>query len=307
MKRDQRTWLLIGGAVLIVGLLVVVLAGIARRGALRPVGLGPERTEPGRYFIFPLIFVSPAEPPATPWRWPAYGIGVPTQYPVDTTALFAERDYWYYDWSPRCLDRQVPMVWRDVTSALWACNDGRPLLVLNEPDYVGQANLTPAQVAARLYEVRHWRGEIYCCGTAAHHLAYIAAVIDAYQAQYGAWPAAGWHVHGYSNRAVWVKDIPDVKYVPGALADLDAFIAYVRGRGLLGRGVVVSEYGVLSRKDWHIPAELVPAFRAYRAGLAQRPAVLATAWFSTYYLPLSASDLLYQDGRLTALGIEWRR
>lgn len=274
----------------------------------------PDELHPvGRRFIFPLILVNDAR---RPWPWPRWGFGQPSQETVSSAQLTAGiTDYWWYAWWEGCGDtRQIPMVWRDVSPTLWRCNDGRPVLVLNEPDRVGQADLTPEQAADRLHQVvaGGWRGEVWCCGTAVENLVYADAVVASYTSRFGEWPATGWHVHMYSNRAIWTRDLDDAKkYVPRALADLDAFIAHMRARGLLGRGIVLSEYGALSAwwpkaNAWHSPAQLVPTFQMFANGLRQRKDVLAYAWFSSFYASLSASDLLWSDGRLTELGAAWR-
>ncbi len=274
---------------------------------------GPAFFPAGKRVAFPLILVNNAR---QPWHWPRWGYGHPSPDQINDTALKTGiAEYWWYDWSPRCADaRQVPMVWRDVTPDLWLCNDGRPVLVLNEPDRVGQADLIPAEAADRLRQVvaGGWQGEIWCCGTAVENLSYADAVVASYTTRFGEWPATGWHVHMYSNRAIWVRDLDDAnKYVPAALADLDIFIAHMRTRGLLGRGIVLSEYGALSTwwpqaNAWHSPKMLVPTFTMYADGLRKRKDVLAYAWFSSNYQPLSASDLLWSDSTLTELGIAWR-
>jgi hypothetical protein len=317
-------------ALLLCGPLLAACVAVPPRAPLPPAARGlsplptptpaiqaaaaPDELHPtGSRFIFPLIVVNNAR---APWPWPRWGYGRPTQYTVSDAALRQGiTAFWWYDWGPGCADaRQVPMVWRNVTPALWACNDGRPVLVLNEPDVTGQADLTPAQAADRLHQVvaGGWRGEVWCCGTETWHLAYADAVVDSYSARYGSWPATGWHVHAYSNRAVWVADLEDAKkYVPRALLDLDAFTAHMRARGLLGRGVILSEYGALSAWYphlglWHQPAQLVDTFTMYADGFRQRPEVISAAWFSSYYVSLSASDLLWADGTLTELGQAWR-
>ena len=251
------------------------------------------------------------------WNWPCLGYGRPTQHNIsDATLRQGITNFWWYDWTGRCLDdKQVPMVWRDISAELWSCNDGRPLFVLNEPDVAGQAELTPAQAADRLWAItaEGWYGEVWCCGTEIWHLDYIDAVIASYTARYGAWPATGWHVHMYANDAVWVQDLQDSnKYVSRSFVELDAFIAYMRARGLLGRGIVLTEYGALSAwwpsiQLWHSPTQLVPTFTAYANGIRQRPEVVSAAWFSSYYQSLSASDLLWSNGSLTELGVAWRQ
>jgi hypothetical protein len=249
------------------------------------------------------------KPPA--WLWPAKGFGRLIQYQHVDTAL-RQGDFWYYDWTARCQDRhQVPIISMDFTPTLWQCNDGRPLLLLNEPE---QINLTPEEVAWRiaLTDVE-WRGEVYCCGTLAHELGYLAAIVATYEAEFGPWPVdhLGWAVHVYSNRAVWTPTINDPTLVPRAIQDVDALRQYLVDHKLYGRGIIITEYGVLSAHGptlgWHWPLDLVGAFNAYQRELKMHPYVKTAAWFSSYYPPLNASDLLWSDGRLTELGQLWLR
>ena len=61
-------------------------------------------------------------------------------------------------------DLYVPMVWKydGETASIQA--DGRPLFLLNEPDYATQANMTDEEVAAALLAYQDWEGEIFGLG-----------------------------------------------------------------------------------------------------------------------------------------------
>jgi len=253
----------------------------------------------------PLVPVSSGRV-ASPWPWRKHGFGYPQESGVDAH-LLSETGAWWYDWSWRHGVNQIPMVWRSIDNRIWEGNDGRPVFVLNEPERSGQADLTPVQAAdvvARILD--SWTGEVWGIGTLAHELDYCDAVCAAYQAVRGKpLELTGWAVHVYSNRAVWERDINSASYVDGALADLDAFIAHQRAAGRLGRGVIITEYGALSATYWHSVEEMVDMFAAYEAGFQQRGDVVAWAPFSANYPPYDSTDLLNDDGTLTALGRMW--
>jgi hypothetical protein len=52
-------------------------------------------------------------------------------------------------------------------------------------------------------------------------------------------------------------------------------------------------------------AALQETFLAYEEGFRERTAVLSWAWFSVHYDPMSGSDLVENDGRLTNVGFAW--
>lgn len=249
------------------------------------------------------------------WDWPAQGHSSTWNGPALSSPA------WHYDWTATCAEPDhIPMVWSaGAEAAVGACNDGRPLLVLNEPERHDQANTPPDRAADLLHRVAgRWVGEIWCCGTDATALDYALAVVDSYQARYGAWPATGWHVHAYANSSLqrnargWIPDAEFRSLVApwraeATLQQVDAFAMTMRMRGVLGRGIILSEYGALSATYWHQPADLVPIYRAYRAGIARRPYIISAAWFAAYDRRFDASNLLTVDGRLTPLGIEAQR
>ena len=250
--------------------------------------------------------------PTTPvagYQWPARGFGHPPEaWAVSHAALIGEAPVWFYDWWWDCgrwlndAGLYVPAVARAWYPQVLQCNDGRPLLVLNEPEEVGQAELTPAQAAAVLHAAASsgWRGEVWCCGMQVQHMPYTRQLLAAYRAAYGAWPADGWHVHVYSQRDGRTHNATTLADVLEGLAALDAFVAWAQGEGVLGRGVVVSEFGALADS----PIDLA-ILEAFEAEFGVRPEVLTGAWFSLRYEPWAGSDLVEADGRLTALGEEW--
>lgn len=265
--------------------------------------------------FLPILFGAGVRSQTLPaWDWPGQGWGVGPAYEAvtkDTTL-----PGWWYDWAPACRDaRQIPMVWAaSDRAAVLACNDGRPVLVLNEPERADQANTPPEQAADLLYQVAsQWTGEVWCCGTDVTATAYALAVVDSYERRYGRWPATGWHAHAYANNTLtldsrgWVSaaeyaTLTAPRRAEATLCQADAFAAALRARGVLGRGVILSEYGALSN-TWHFqPDDLVPLYQAFRVGIARREYIVSVAWFTAYDWRFDASNLLTADRRLTALG-----
>lgn len=229
--------------------------------------------------------------PVHGYVWPSRGFGH-SIWDISHAALIGEQPVWFHDWWWDCArwvnDRgvYVTSVARAWQPEVLSCNDGRPLLVLNEPEEVGQADLTPEQAAWILHAAATsgWSGPIFCCGTQAAHLPYMRRLLTAYRAAYGTWPADGLHVHVYHG-----------------VAELDAFMQWAVDEGILGRGVVVSEFGYLT--DDPIS---VMQMRSLIAALEIRPQVLAHAWFSLNSPDWPSSNLLNADGTLTELGQAWR-
>ena len=226
------------------------------------------------------------------YQWPARGFGHPPEaWAVSHEALIGDAPVWFYDWWWDCArwfndaGLYVPAVARAWYPQVMACNDGRPLLVLNEPEDAAQAGLTPEAAAAVLHEaaISGWSGPMYCCGTQAAHLPYMQRLLTAYRAAYGEWPAEGLHVHVYHG-----------------VAELDAFMQWASGEGILGQGVVVSEFGYLTEDPIS-----VTQMTALTDEIEARPWVLTSAWFSVNYAPWRSSDLLTAGGALTELGAAW--
>ena len=242
-------------------------------------------------YLLPLLVA------ATGWAWPADGYGVAPPWQATTNEVSIVDAGWHYDWSARCPEpNHIPMLYDGKRSYEWEwlaeCNDGRPVLVLNEPEIVGEAELTPAETAVVLHRVvQAWRGEVWCCGWNIGHpggIEHALATLDAYEDAYGTW-AAGWHIHLYPS--------PDIAT---ALARYDTFVAMLRERGVLGPGVIVSEYGA----GWQEP---VTTLRAWRKAFAERPEIVSAAWFlargiSSWH---AAGSLVDGSGALTPVGVEW--
>ena len=123
------------------------------------------------------------------WTWNPHGFGRPIQHDVSDQALRQVPAFWWYNWGPWCDDnQQIPMLWNaNSLDALRHCNDGRPVLVLNEPERPDQGNMSPELAAAHLWLIVRsgWHGEIWCCGTLAYDLDYLDAVVATYEKNYG--------------------------------------------------------------------------------------------------------------------------
>lgn len=288
---------------IMVGLVVAVevaVVAVALSGCARPGPMPREVGVAGRVYV-PLA-------PVASYRWPTRGFGHPPEsWAVSHAGLVGDRPYWFYDWWWDCTrwsgegQRYIPAVARAWYPAVLACDDGRPLLVLNEPEDAAQAGLAPAAAAAVLRQaVLAWDGEVWCCGIQVQHLPYARLLLAAYRAEYGDWPAAGWHVHVYSQRDGRTKDAMAMADVQEGLRALDAFTLWAAGEGVLGRGIVVSEYGALADR----PVDMA-VMEAFEAEFGMRADVISWAWFSVNYGPWAGSDLVGDDGTLTELGRAW--
>ncbi len=94
-----------------------------------------------------------------------HGIGVPIQYtdPNIWAAQYPEIPFVTWRSSDCHHANNIPLVWRSELPEE-NCNDGRPLLLFNEPHSKGQSNLTPRQAADFAMQHQDWEGPIYCCG-----------------------------------------------------------------------------------------------------------------------------------------------
>ncbi len=257
--------------------------------------------------------------PAVQWIWPKMGFGYACggyggdcteQYDIHllTNGISADH-YWTYDWGSSCTRdgmQMVPMLWGATSRPPAACDDGRPLLILNEPERPEQANVSPA-VAARMVHDVQWHGPIYCCGVMVERIDWMQQFVAAYMAAYGELPPlAGITAHVYNRGGVWVLDTNDPKYAVIETQRVDTFIAAMKQLGIFGKGLVLSEVGVLATEDYFSHASLVPSFNVYADYAARTPDILTWAWFSSNYPQFSSGNLVHTSG-LTELGQAWRQ
>lgn len=264
------------------------------------------------------------------YRWPAAGVAVPGAFRDDLPVLYradgSGPPIWFADWWLGCEmysdnglpfgqglyhASYVPMVRRAWDPFALRCNDGRPLLVGNEPELAGQDNMTPAAMASLLHTaIAQWRGLIWCCGVMVQHTAYMAQVIAEYRRLYGAWPpSVGVHAHLYlvgQDGSPVISSLSD-EDVTRAQAALDAFLALLADNGLLARRMVISECCVLSNSLSQ--AQVWGAAQRLLANVWDNPAVATVGWYALRSQgggpdEFAASDLV-ADGQMTELGRAW--
>ncbi|NOZ48976.1 MAG: hypothetical protein GXP37_02870 [Chloroflexi bacterium] len=277
---------------------------------------GSVKLEQLRFAIYWTDFrISSSVVPWAPWdnaSSAVIGYGRPmvdvSNYP-DDGELYDHAAVWY-NWWYECSDKkQLPMAGRpDLIPNIWGCNDGRPLLLLNEPDIFDQANLTPMQTAEAVKTVMNggWHGDVYCCGTFAVHTDYMLAVIRAYERMYGHWPITNYHIHAYAIPTS--NDESQTTFMTRGeqtVQEVRDFISTLRQNGYLVDNVVISEYGGLSRKD--VDSNLMASLLIWQTEeLRKIPEIRALLWFSTYYPYWWHNDLLNKDGSLTLVGKVWK-
>lgn len=266
------------------------------------------------------------------YRWPQTGFSVMGTFrdkmPVFYTADGSGPPMWFGDWWDGCRmyiengqvygqglyhASYVPMIWGEWDPLLLECNDGRPVLVGNEPELATQGDLTPTEMATLLRTVvtSGWSGPIWCCGVMVQHTAYMRAVVSEYRRLYGAWPlAVGIHAHLYvtgPDGSPVITSVSDADVIR-AMSAFDEFIALLATNGLLGRRVVVSECCVLS--NVLSQAEVWGAAERLVNHAMSNQNVATVAWFSIFSAgapagsEFRASDLV-TGSQVNALGRAW--
>jgi len=107
----------------------------------------------------------PPLPPASiePTRKSIHGIGVPIQDTNPKDWTYDNIPFFTWD-SEHCHRRNfIPLVWSKERPPD-ECQDGRVLLLFNEPEYPSQSNLEPAVAAGIAKGYRDWTGAVFCCG-----------------------------------------------------------------------------------------------------------------------------------------------
>lgn len=292
-----------------------------------------------------------------PFQWHRVGVAPYTGKSLAQWSPYSNyANYWYHTWSPACSDpadptdddrlkRHIPMVRspnRDGSLATFLspayqggpCNDGRPVLVLNEPEEPAQDNLVnnPQGVLDVIVQVANmkvsgsWKGPVYVGGIILRPDGAVGGVLldDALalwaQSHGGSRVipgVTGFHVHPYLNFMTdfnWlISDAARLSMVDGDVQLLRNFIAMRQAEGY-GGDTIVTEFGVLGqtaligRKDQHVK----DIFDRYVQGFSTIPEVKAWAWFSddcpygTGQDAYDLSDLLYDSNHLTPVGESFR-
>lgn len=259
--------------------------------------------------------------------------------------------YVYYSWSPSCdapERHQLPMIWgkhtfyTDTTALArlfdGPCNDGRPLLFLNEPAKVEQANITPVEAAAMFYtmtrgtdwQYERWHGPIYAGNNVVEERQWDAAFVAEFARLNDGKTAipeiAGWGIHLYGNyeygpqrgdpNVVWTKDIPPGEIrnvVYRSMRQLDGYLTDRRVEGN-ATALAVTEFGLLQASQWHTPRtyyyETTARFmEEYVRQFDRRPEIQAWFWFISIGSQdefLDTDLMVDRQGALTPNGIRWR-
>ncbi len=195
------------------------------------------------------------------------GPGNDPYYP-DTPDWVVDKNWYFWStnysfWVKACNDPlYIPMIWAFDTIQ-WPNNiklpsncSGRPLLLANEPDLGGQANMSIDQLARMTYVYRDWPGELYSpafnCYSRTNSAAYnyrcpssnkyFDKLVTAYEAQNrweqgDAWslPYDGLAIHVYLPEPEWDVYYPEL---PALMAEWQTFAT---SRGM---DIMVTEYGI---------------------------------------------------------------
>lgn len=276
----------------------------------------------------------PTNPPARTWPYTFFGVGIPQDVtdaswsPPDPAAL--NYDAWYSWWpfpEGNANNRMIPHVTAlsAINDAYRAQNDGRPLLLLNEPERSGDgANPMNTNDAAALVKLAtdNWQG--------ARIGPNVVLSLDSEDFTLGRWLDSFWTrygslyggvqppldymgVHLYANVLFPYRASDPWRATTVAAADatvgmLQDFIARQRSLGRPHK-VVITEGFVLAHPDLYntypvyriaekfagLWLDIIPRLRAV-------PEVVAILPFSLNYRLHKANNHVHDDGELTVLG-----
>jgi hypothetical protein len=299
-------------------------------------------------------FTSPLDPVTTtynlylplvsnPYQWHKVGVGLAgvSNYGsgITGTRVFTGfTNYWYHAWGAACADwvdpsdpvnRDIPMVrTHTITSFLSTmqygpCNDGRPVLVLNEPEGSAQDGLSITQTLYYITSVVNstWKGPVYVGGIMIQNEDYISNVLTLWATTHNGSRfipgVAGFHVHPYLNwvpgYSPWLTATQLAPLVDQNVQMIRDFVAHRKAEGYSG-AVVISEFGWLGRtlKLGRRDNDMVAVFDRYVQGFDTIPDILGWAWFSEW-CPATLNDndfdlsnLVFDDGTFTPTGIKFR-
>lgn len=241
------------------------------------------------------------------FRWQRAGYGRPWQS-IGKDPELHDHGMWSYTWGMGNCTRDIPMVFSDhllpppdVIARCASASD--VLLVLNEPEYTSQANMTPAVAAKTLrYLESVWPGELWCCGNLVANSAWLDRMMTAYKTEYDALPRlAGVHTHVYVNAGIPVETPDDARWLAQSQAAYQRYLAVMRKWGIPER-VVVSECCLLGKHDEDTYLRVMDQYMTW---LRSEPAVESVAWFSARYAGFPEANLLQAGGGLTGVGDAW--
>lgn len=235
-----------------------------------------------------------------PFQWHRVGVAPYTGKSLAQWSPYSNyANYWYHTWSPACSDpadptdddrlkRHIPMVRspnRDGSLVTFlspayqggSCNDGRPVLVLNEPEEASQDNtLTPQAVLDVIVQVANmkasgsWKGPVYVGGIILRPQegnpdpngdalldGALALWAQSHNGSHVIPGVTGFHVHPYLNFMTgfnWsISDGARLNLVDTDVQLLRNFIAKRQEEGYSG-DTIVTEFGVIGRTAENGPA-----------------------------------------------------
>lgn len=295
----RKRWL---GVVVVVLLAVVVsvVADVPARPAPAVTPTLPAVTVlGGRTLYFPFM-------PRADFQWQRTGYGRTSAH-LRMDGVLHGKGMWSYTWGPACNGRDIPMVFDDdlpTDAFMDACaQTSTVLLLLNEPEWGAQANLTPDQAADVIaHYAQRWPGELWCCGTLSSHAGYLDKIYRSYMTRYGGpWPIDGLHIHVYVNDGFRVVDPLDEHWLGRSQAEVQRYVDWLAVHKLPAK-IVVSECCLLG--EYPTATYLQVMDRTVRM-LRSFPEVLSVAWFSAFYSPYPDSNLITRHGALTEVGQAW--
>lgn len=220
----------------------------------------------------------------------------------------------FYNWAAYARDCVNPNFWPMVrgqaiqATMIDACDDGRTLLVYNEPE-LGSFSATPTQAAIFVrYWSKTWSGPVACCGNfysdGGGDLTGVQWFIDfvkAYLSMYGELPQlSAIHLHVYEHRTL---DMGDLK-------------AWRIMADIWGWSIIVSESGTFP-SDTYTPDEIAARLPGFLAEVEDTLQPDHLIWFSDYVKPWALGgppqaawhnlNLTNADNTLTPVGEAWQR
>ena len=283
---------------------------------------------------------------SNPYQWHKVGAGLAglSSYGsamTGTLVFTGFTNYWYHAWGVPCADwvdpsdlvnRDIPMVRTGTITTFLSntqygpCNDGRPVLVLNEPEGAGQDNLVGPNMPRALYIITSvtnstWKGPVYIGGIMVQNEQYITDLLTLWANSHGGSRlipgVAGFHVHPYLNwtpgYSLWLTETQMMPIVDQNVQMVRDFIAHRKAEGYSG-AVVISEFGWLGRtlQVGRHDDVMVAVFDRYVQDFDTIPEIQSWAWFSdwcprtTLTNDLDISNIISDDGTFTPTGIKFR-
>jgi hypothetical protein len=216
-----------------------------------------------------------------------HGIGVPIQDSDPEKWVVDHPDIPYLTWNSSYGHRPYhwPMIWKK-EQLQSQYPDGTPILLINEPEYKGQANLEYNEAAEVVRRFRDWPGMVYGCGTAWYSDGYkwLTGFIEYLGDDISI--ITGMHLHCYA--AAGQIDLHD-----------DYAVRFAEIAMKHNWPVVISEYGIVGADD-----EERNRFLNLITSIFSPTHMFLFSW--KYHL-IPDLDMVNSDGSLTDIGKWWYR